>query len=282
MRFRALLPTSRWTSTITRQYQDGDEAVVCGTGTLVLPFERRRLLRYLPSKVPVAEIGVAQGEFSGQIRFICRPALLVLIDPWCSQDEDTYFRDPNNVAQKAQDHRYQRVRGRFASQAAGRECRVLRQFSEEAAPSFPDGSFGWVYIDANHSYEQCLNDLRLWSRKVHDDGLICGHDFAAHAVARHSRFGVVEAVWTFVKETGFGLVALTLEPFPTYVIAKRPAGPTARRMRDLLLTYERNFVQVSSWDAAMFRHARVLKAVGRSTLVSFDFQRRGEGSASLE
>ena len=151
----------------------------------------------------------------------------------------------------------------------------IRMYSADAVKEFPDKHFDWVFIDANHSYEACLEDLRLWAPKVCDDGLLCGHDFAMHGAARAAKYGVVDAVKEFVKESGFGLAALTIEHFPTYVIAKNPSGQTAKRMRQLIFSYEPHVVQVTDAAAANIQHARLLETgLPRGAFMSFDFSKK--------
>jgi hypothetical protein len=267
----SLAGRSRWTSLPSFKVDEGDQPTIARTGTLLLAMQRRRLLRYLPSGGHIAEIGVARGQFSRQIRSVCKPSFLVLIDPWMAQAEKEYFRDTNNVGQTDQDRRYNKVQRSFASKKPGRECRVLRTFSVDASRHFEDGTFDWVFIDGNHSFEACLEDLRVWAPKVKDDGLICGHDFAAHASARNSRYGVVEAVSKFLSETGHSLAALTVEHFPTFVIAKQPAGPTATRMRHLILSHEPHVIQLERWMGSGFHHARIKDTdASRSAFVSID------------
>ncbi len=47
-----------------------------------------------------------------------------------------------------------------------------------------------LFIDADHSYEQVLQDITLWTPHVREGGIICGHDFTLAGVERA------------VKETG--------------------------------------------------------------------------------
>ena len=263
---------SRWTSKVTYRVDDGDAALVDQPGTLLLPMQRDRLLRYLPSNARVAEIGVAKGQFTQQVRTVCKPSFYALVDPWRHQDENVYYGDSNNAAQADQDRRHAAVSKRFASSKAGRECKVFRMFSADAVKEFPDKHFDWVFVDANHSYEACLEDLRLWAPKVRDDGLICGHDFAVHGAARAAKFGVVDAVKDFANETGFGLAAVTIEHFPTFVIAKSPRGETVKRMRQLIFSYEPHVIQVSDAAQSDIKHARLLDTgLPRAAFMSFDF-----------
>lgn len=271
LRPEALFKRSLWNAKPKFKVDEADQHLVDSVGTLLLPMQRDRLLRYLPSGGRVAEIGVARGHFSAQIKAVCKPSFLALVDPWCEQDQTIYYADSNNARQSDQDQRYKAVSRRFASTKPGAECRIVRNFSAQAVGEFQDKSFDWVFVDGNHSYEACLEDLRLWAPKVKDDGLLCGHDFAAHAPARESRYGVVEAVQTFVKETGYVFAALTIEQFPTFVIAKAANGPTLARLRRLMFSFERHVIQLKHAEAAHFEHARILEnGMARSAFVSFD------------
>ena len=265
-----LLNRSLWNAKPRFRIDAEDQAALEQPGTLLLAMERDRLLRYLPSGGKIAEIGVARGAFSAQLSDVCKPSYLALVDPWHEQDTKIYYSDSNNAAQTEQDRRYQNVAQRFASDQPGRECKVLRKYSAEATKEFRDQFFDWVFIDGNHSYDACLEDLRLWAPKVQADGLICGHDFAVHSSARQARYGVVEAVQTFVSETGFGLAALTVEHFPTFVIAKDMSGATLRRMRQLIFSSEAHVIQLQGWDGQGLDHARLLDTGRpRSAFMSF-------------
>jgi len=49
--------------------------------------------------------------------------------------------------------------------------------SLDASCKYPDGYFDFVFIDASHKYEETKADIRLWYRKVKDEGLLAGHDY---------------------------------------------------------------------------------------------------------
>lgn len=98
------------------------------------------------------------------------------------------------------------------------KIKIIRKTSIKALEDINDNSLDWVYIDGDHNYQPCLEDLRGYHSKVKDDGYICGHDWVTRP---KSGFGVNEAVSDFIKETGFVLVGLTNEVnFKSYVIAK--------------------------------------------------------------
>lgn len=66
---------------------------------------------------------------------------------------------------------------------------VLEMLTSEAASKIPDGSQDFVFIDADHSYEGCRQDIRMYLPKIRSGGLIMGHDYNASAYP-----GVIRAV----------------------------------------------------------------------------------------
>jgi len=65
--------------------------------------------------------------------------------------------------------------------------------SAKASLRFADGGLDLVFIDGNHSYESCLQDMQLWWPKVR--GVMAGHEYALGI--DHSYNGVVRAVRDF-------------------------------------------------------------------------------------
>ncbi len=53
---------------------------------------------------------------------------------------------------------------------------TLKMDSLSAATAFPDGHFDLVYIDAGHSHDEVVADIRAWKPKVRPGGVIAGHD----------------------------------------------------------------------------------------------------------
>lgn len=162
----------------------------------VLP-DREALLERLPRGGVVAELGVAEGEFSRRIRAVARPATLYLVDMWATDRYD--------------EGKMRRVEEKFAEEIASGEVRVVRKRSEEALADFPDGHLDWVYIDTSHQYEQTLQELELSRGKVGEGGTIAGHDYCVGNPSNALHYGVVPAVHRFCVEHGWEIVYLTLE-----------------------------------------------------------------------
>jgi hypothetical protein len=62
----------------------------------------------------------------------------------------------------------------------------------------------WIYVDASHSYDGCLSDLRKSLKLIKSGGKLYGDDYGKN------KQGVTDAVDDFIKETG-----LTLNNFYT-------------------------------------------------------------------
>jgi hypothetical protein len=89
--------------------------------------------------------------------------------------QECYFNRANNVAIEFQ------PRGK-----------IIRKTSLEAAKDFEDGFFDLVFIDADHSYKGCKEDILAWSPKTR---ILSGHDYENNT--QDFKFGVTEAVDEF-------------------------------------------------------------------------------------
>lgn len=68
---------------------------------------------------------------------------------------------------------------------------ILKQktTSKEFVNEIEDGSLDFVYVDGDHSYDSCKEDIELWLPKIKKGGIIAGHDYLAACF-----LGVVNAV----------------------------------------------------------------------------------------
>lgn len=154
------------------------------------------------------EVGVERGHYS-QVILAENPASLILIDPWCHQDEKIYPNDTSNVDNDEAERRFQEV-----MQTVGKDKRVTvhRAFSIQASKMHEDNSLDFVYIDAIHTKEAAFEDMCAWWPKVKSGGWLCGHDYQFH--------GVVDAVKDFNTKENLKLTFVTQEPAPSWAIKK--------------------------------------------------------------
>lgn len=158
---------------------------------------REFVVRRMPRRGVVAEIGVDLGDFSEKILTLNRPRELHLIDPWTIEGGEYRQREVALESARKLDSpaRFDLVRDRFSSDIAGGSVILHRANSEVAGAEFPDNFFDWVYIDGNHSYEFVRQDLALYFRKLRRGGFIVCDDY------HHAGFwndGVTRAVDEFM------------------------------------------------------------------------------------
>jgi len=94
----------------------------------------------------------------------------------------------------------------------------MRMTSEKAVTYFKDETLDFVYIDANHSYESCKQDIALWWPKVKKGGIFSGHDYLNEELPEGS-FGVKRAVDEYIKEQKQVLFVIS-QDWPTWYIIK--------------------------------------------------------------
>ena len=58
--------------------------------------------------------------------------------------------------------------------------RPIMYDSSRAAQMFPDRSVDFVYVDADHSYNKCWDDIVSWLPKLKLNSWIGGHDYNQH------------------------------------------------------------------------------------------------------
>lgn len=178
-----------------------------------------------------AEIGVFKGEFSKHI-LSNWDGTLYMIDVWRPLGEE--YLDSSNHREHLSAY------SEAMNNISGYEDRgiMLRADSKIASDMFPDDTFDFVYIDANHAYDFVKQDIELWYPKVKWGGYLMGHDYINldwyndpnflpngkdkhiwNGDFYHGVFGVNPAVDEFCEEYGFDLT-LTKEWFGSWCIKK--------------------------------------------------------------
>lgn len=116
-----------------------------------------------------AEIGVERGLYSETLLRANPHLFLHLIDPL-----EPYEGYREHVSKEKMDNFYQQTVERLRPYG---NHMFHRQFSMDAVKTFKDESLDFVYIDANHDFQNTTNDIAEWSKKVKKGGIIAGHDF---------------------------------------------------------------------------------------------------------
>jgi glycosyltransferase involved in cell wall biosynthesis len=133
-----------------------------------------------------AEVGVAFGGHAEAILSTTKVQRLYGIDSY--QNKPTY-QDPMNLPQPLFDELYRRTKTRLSG--FGERFVLVRADSTDAAKEVPN-SLDFVFLDADHSYENVFTDLCTWFPKVREGGILSGHDYG------HPNFpGIAQAVNRF-------------------------------------------------------------------------------------
>jgi len=134
-----------------------------------------------------AEIGVERGVFSQVIMTSGNVHKLYAVDCW-----QAYRGYRDHVGQQKLDSFYESTKKRMEPY----NCWLVRKFSLDAAKDFEDESLDFVYIDANHDYENAYKDIEAWSKKVTKGGIVAGHDYIRRK-NQDKFFSIVQAVNDF-------------------------------------------------------------------------------------
>ena len=142
------------------------------------------------------EIGVLRGDFSEKILKNSNLSRLYSVDSWTFVNKDEY-KESLNYSQELHENNY--LFSIIRLMKFGKRSVCLRMKSKDASSLFTEGQLDFVYIDANHSYKACSEDLRLWWPKLKKGGIFSGHDYVNEKV-ENAFFEVKKAVDEFAKK----------------------------------------------------------------------------------
>lgn len=131
---------------------------------------REDLLRVLPKRIPIAELGTFAGESAERILAVSDPTELHLFDL-----DFTLF--------------HERVPGPLDPRV-----RLHEGDSSTMLAALPDEHFGWIYIDGDHAYEGVRKDIEVAVRKVRPDGFLVFNDYIYWSHLDQFPYGVPRAV----------------------------------------------------------------------------------------
>lgn len=115
------------------------------------------------------ELGCFWGNSTIQIaRWLGPRATVYAVDHWRGQD---YYGEEL----QSRDH-YRQFLSNVKHAGLERNIVPVRMDTQEAARAL-DIRPELVYVDAGHSYGECLNDIVAWARKLTGPKLICGDDY---------------------------------------------------------------------------------------------------------
>ncbi len=181
------------------------EAAIQNTKLLL---DREKLLEYLPKNGVLAELGVDKGDFSESILRKCKPEKLHLVDIWATEE---YSQKKRKLVEE-----------KFKEEIESGIVEINIGLSVDVGAGFEDNYFDWIYIDTDHTYQNTINELEIWSSKIKEGGIIAGHDFIVGYWDGMVRYGVIEAVYEFCSKHNWEILYLTMEinTHPSFAIRK--------------------------------------------------------------
>lgn len=134
----------------------------------------REAILYIKKNLKGYLVGVEVGTNNGQHAMYILTYLnckLYAIDLWEDYEETNFLnakpeKIKANLTQEDVENRLKNY-----------DAEVIKGDSVEVAKTFQDRCFDFVYIDANHTYENVRQDILAWKPKVKKGGVLCGHDY---------------------------------------------------------------------------------------------------------
>lgn len=121
------------------------------------------------------EVGVYTGAscafLARQLKARGAPFDLYAVDLW---DEVNKLTDYDRQINKAV---YDAFMARLVADGTTTDVTIVKEESAKAAARFPDHSLDFVFIDANHTYDHVIADIRAWKPKISPGGMLAGHDY---------------------------------------------------------------------------------------------------------
>lgn len=113
-----------------------------------------------------AEVGVRRGQLLFKLLTECPELTMIAVDPW-----------KPNKADRRDVHEVYRKEVYTKAKAFGSRVTIYQMYSKDAVTLISDRYLDFVFIDADHSYNSCKEDIQLWAPKVKLGGQLLGDDF---------------------------------------------------------------------------------------------------------
>ena len=154
------------------------------------------------------EVGVWKGELSRNLLQTFSNLSLVMIDLWRTTEENVSMHDKDRKEGAMEDAK---EAAQMNVKDFGTRARLVQGSSVRLASFFAKEFSDFIFIDADHFYENVSADIRAWWPKVREGGVMAGHDYNGMG-DRRKGWGVKRAVDEF-----FGALGLEVHVEPGLV-----------------------------------------------------------------
>ena len=131
-----------------------------------------------PDATAGAELGVLYGTLSAELLRILPQLTLYMVDRWDAYPEDKRLKRARVTRQPASWFYEALDRARKAVAPFGERAQIVQGDTVAMASHVPDG-LDFVFVDADHTYDGVIADVRAWEVKVKPGGWMFGHDYGS-------------------------------------------------------------------------------------------------------
>lgn len=140
--------------------------------------ELQHLIRQMGPSLTGLELGVWFGYNMGHLLEECSNIkVLHGVDPYLEYQDWNRYIDKDLMTNA-------RNSAKEIIELYSDRAKLWEYTSLDASGMFSDEELDFIFIDGDHSYERCYEDLNLWYSKVKTGGLFSGHDFSLPGVNR--------------------------------------------------------------------------------------------------
>lgn len=166
----------------------------------------RAVIERLPSGPVVGvEVGVHDGRMSAHLLRLRSDLGLVMVDNWkaAERQSPSYRATADPRATLAADEQDAAMRQAIAATDFAQNRRIVyHNDSTRVARILDHLRADFVFIDADHSYEGVIADIRAWRPRVKPGGLLCGHDYEPRFPGVARAVAEAAALYGWTVETG--------------------------------------------------------------------------------
>jgi len=142
------------------------------------------------------EVGTQTGKFSEVILNKSHLNILWSIDCWEHQEGYEDIANHGNWRQK-----YYHLKTIWRLDKFGDRSKIIKAYSKDIPKEYNYlNELDFVYIDADHTYEGCKEDLEIWYSRVKKGGVLAGHDYFNGDIDECKNCGVKKAVDEFMTK----------------------------------------------------------------------------------
>ena len=166
------------------------------------------IYQMLPEGGRVLELGTWRGETTVSYAPIVKElgGEVVLVD-WFRGGLDCLAPRPHGLDWKPSDEIMSSLANNIKVIGCEGITTIYKSTTNDAVKLFDDESFDLIFVDADHTYEAVIQDLRNYAPKVKKGGIFCGHDFRHKGVRRavteffsdystvHDYYGCRQPLW---------------------------------------------------------------------------------------